>query len=1118
LSKRDFVHLFLDDIIFYQRPLKTQKSSIGNCPLEFRNYKKKDKNGKEVEVREYLKAIPKSNPYYQEFRVWQWLYNLKIYLKENEADVTNDFINSSNDIEKLFDFLMSKSTVDQQDILEYFIKPMLDKKYPDAKPKVFNDALKKEIAKYRWNYVYDQEKEASKSYPMNETGHEIRKRLEKVVNIPTDFLTREIQQELWHVIYSVTDRSEFEKALASLAGKYGLNQRSFVDNFKKFQPFPSDYGSFSEKAIKKLLPLLRTGKYWKWENIDSRTQTRIDRLLTGEWDKEIQNRVREKAIRFTNASDFQGLQLWLASYIVYDRHSEAGLAAKWNSVPDLENYLKGFRQHSLRNPIVEQIITETLRVVKDIWEQYGNGKANFFDEIHVELGREMKNTAKDRQRMAGQIAQNENSNIRIKALIAELKNDPDVENVRPFSPIQQEALKIYEDGVLNSAIEIPDDILKISKTAQPTKSELIRYKLWLEQKYRSPYTGQPIPLSKLFTTDYEIEHIIPQSRYFDDTFNNKVICESAVNKRKDNKLGLEFIKGHAGELLQDGNKQFRILTETEYKEFVNDHYAKSKAKRTILLLEEIPEKMIERQLNDTRYISKFVSQILSNIVRSERDDDGINSKNLIPGNGKITSILKQDWGLNDVWNELILHRFERMNELTKTTDFTTKNRQGHTIPDIPIELSKGFKKKRIDHRHHAMDALIIACATRDHVNLLNNQSAKSDLKRYDLQYKLRNTEKWKDANGKEHDRFTEFKKPWNNYTEEAKDQLDKIVVTFKQDLRVINKATNHYMKIEGGQKVKVAQNGMNWAIRKPMHKDTVSGKVELRHVKVPKGKILTATRKAIDTTFDLKTISSITDTGIQKILKNYLNAKGSAESAFSPEGLEELNKNIAYYNGGKPHQPINKVRIFELGSKFPVGQKGNRKSKYVEAAKGTNLFFVVYERTDTKGRMFDTIPLNEVIEHQKLMVSMSAEKSGGPVIPIKNVLEHNGKNVEVRYLFHLSPNDLVYVPTEEEEFSNINIDYKNLTDQQRKRIYNVNDFSSTCYFTPNSIAKAIAPKEVDLSYDKEKNEATGSFDTKTASLNGKQIKNVCIKLRIDRLGNILPPASHPYSDSKEIEI
>src|SRR5690606_24870313 len=116
--------------------------------------------------------------------------------------------------------------------------------------------------------------------------------------------------------------------------------------------------------------------------------------------------------------------------------------------------------------------------------------------------REIKNSADERKRMTLKVSENENTNQRIKALIAELKNDPTIENVRPFSPMQQEALKIFEEGILNSVkshihkngnnglTEEDEAMLKIGNMAQPSKSELQRYKLWLEQKYRSPYTGE----------------------------------------------------------------------------------------------------------------------------------------------------------------------------------------------------------------------------------------------------------------------------------------------------------------------------------------------------------------------------------------------------------------------------------------------------------------------------------------------------------------------------------------------------------------------------------------------------------------------------------------------------
>lgn len=1142
LSKRDFVHLFVEDIIFYQRPLRSQKSSIGNCTLEKHPIKDKDgkivrdDNGKPVLLP--LKVISKSHPLYQEFRVWQWLSNLKIYRKEDDADVTSEFLKSTEDIINLFEFLMAQKEVGHKDILKHLINPILKEKFPNAKPAAFNKEVEKDIAKYRWNYVFDDSKEKeedkSKKYPCNTTGYEIRRRFEKVANIPTDFLTSEIEQHLWHIIYSVTDKKEYETALRSFANKYKLDENSFVEEFKKFPPFPSEYGAYSEKAIKKLLPVMRLGKYWSWNAIDTKTQSRIEKIITGEYDESIKTRVREKAINLIDNNHFQGLPIWLASYVIYDRHSEADIAGKWNSVADLEQYLEDFKQHSLRNPIVEQVITETLRVVRDIWKQYGQGVKDFFSEIHVELGREMKNTAEDRKYMTEQVTNNEATNLRIKALLAELKENSDgklpVENVRPFSPMQQDALRIYEEYALqcneryvgkdvngNDNFEyspIDDEILKISKSSQPTKSELQRYKLWLEQRYRSPYTGEMIPLGKLFTADYEIEHVIPKSRYFDDSFSNKVICESVVNKNpyKDNQLGLEFIKNKGGSVvdeLSNKNKIVKIFTEDEYRNFVNEHYAKSKTKRQNLLLEEIPEKMIARQMNDTRYISKFISLLLSNIVRADKEDDGINSKNLIPGNGKITTVLKKDWGLDAVWNDLILPRFERLNKLTNTDAFTYWNEQHQKfLPVDSLDIdSKGVKrieKKRIDHRHHAMDALVIACMTRDHVNYLNNKNAHekgtNDEKgfRYDLKNKLCFKTKPDDKGNY----IWQFKKPWskienealikadNDFTIDAKNKLETVVVSFKKNLRVINKATNNYEKwiAKDGRKVKikVKQEGKNWAIRKSLHEKTISGKVNLPWVKVSKGNFLTATRKNLDTSFTLEKIRKITDTGIQKILEKHLKRKeNNPEVAFSPEGIEEMNGNLLELNDGKKHKPIYKVRLYEMGSsRFALGTKNNNPSKFVQGS--PNLYFAIYIGDNKK--IFETIPLNIVIEQLKQ--------------GLNSVPERNKEGLLLHDVF--SPLDLIYIPTEEEIEMPHLVDFRKLNKIQMKRLYNVNDFSGvTAYFSQNSFAKNIYPKEMDLNWNEKKKKLSGSFDNKTSSYDKKSIKDFCIKLKVDRLGNIL---------------
>jgi CRISPR-associated endonuclease Csn1 len=1119
LKQKDITHLLADDIIFYQRPLKSQKSLISNCEFEIRYFKSDG-----ITKTTPLKTIPKSHPLYQEFRLWQWIYNLKLINKDNDIDETSKYLKGIEDIIALYDFLNERKEVEQKGILKHF--KLSDKTH-------------------RWNFVED------KKYPCNETKTQFISRLANVCDDPAKFLTAEIEENLWHIIYSVNDKIEYEKALKTFAIKTDLDVDKFVDSFKKFAPFKSDYGAYSTKAIKKLLPLIRLGKYWHWEDIDPQTKKRIANILSGEFDESIRDRVRDKALNLTKEEYFQGLPLWLASYIVYDRHSESGNSEKWNTSNDLNQFIKDFKQHSLRNPIVEQVITETLRVVKDIWEQYGGGNKNFFTEIHVELGRDMKNTAEERSRITNQITENENTNLRIKALIAELLRDVNIENVRPYSPTQQEILKIYEDGVLNSNIDIPEDILKISKTAQPTSVELLRYKLWLEQKYRSPYTGKVIPLNKLFTPEYEIEHILPQSRYFDDSFSNKVICEAAVNKLKDNQIGLEFIKNHHGEIVDLGfGKQVKVFSEDEYEGFVKENYAKNRSKKNKLLLEEIPEKMIERQMNDSRYISKYISQLLSNIVRAELNDDGVNSINVLPGNGKITNTLKQDWGLNDVWNELILHRFERLNHLTGTTNYTSYNENHQkNLPTVPLEQSKGFQKKRIDHRHHAVDALIIACATRNHVNLLNNQHANSN-QRFDLNKTLRVMvpTSYMDQKTKlkvERDIPKGFLKPWPSFTIDAQNKLETLVVSFKQNLRVINKTTNKAEKWVDVNGIKVKElvpqiKGESWAVRKPMHKDTVSGIVQLQKQKnialglaiidptkitdkLLKSKIKlllkeglnqdaiikyfkalkniwndknitkvevhyfeenVASRVSLDISFGLKKIESITDTGIQKILSNYLDKyEGTLDEkgkeiapellAFTPEGIEELNNNIELFNDGKPHQPIFKVRTYEpKGNKFIVGQTGNKKDKYVEAAKGTNLFFAIYQDENGK-RYFETVALNIVIERQKQGLSSVPElnESGHPL------------------LYTLSPNDLVYIPSNEEAGLLTPIDFNHLNKEQVKRVYKIVSFTSNrLYGIPSSVSISIVNK---LEYSL-LNKIEFTYE-----------KNNCLKLNVNRIGEIL---------------
>lgn len=247
-------------------------------------------------------------------------------------------------------------------------------------------------------------------------------------------------------------------------------------------------------------------------------------------------------------------------------------------------------------------------------------------------------------------------------------------------------------------------------------------------------------------------------------------------------------------------------------------------------------------------------------------------------------------------------------------------------------------------------------------------------------------------------------------------------------------------------------------------------------------------------------IESITDESIQKILMAHLAANNNdSQVAFSAEGIDEMNRNIVCLNNGKFHKPIKRVRVYEQSEiKFSVGQNGSKAYKFVEADKGTNLFFVVCQKevydkesgVEKKVREFTTIPLRMVINCQK-NYGKNWQWQFETFLKKEKIIKQDS-----HLLFVLSPNDLVYVPTEKQIQNGIfTID--------REHIYIVNDFNdSTIYFRPVNFEKAIAEGEVDLRFDKDKMRNIGSYSHKTATFDGVLIKTICVPLVIDRLGNV----------------
>ena len=295
----------------------------------------------------------------------------------------------------------------------------------------------------------------------------------------------------------------------------------------------------------------------------------------------------------------------------------------------------------------------------------------------------------------------------------------------------------------------------------------------------------------------------------------------------------------------------------------------------------------------------------------------------------------------------------------------------------------------------------------------------------------------------------------------VREVLENVIVTFKQDLRVISRKGN------------------GWVIRRPLHKESVFGEVHLpwvpntRRLKNPK---YFAMRKPLNESFTQKTIESITDQGIQKILMRHLEACGNdPKIAFSPEGIETMNAHIRELNNGKPHQPIYSVRKYEKGEKFAVGQTGNKSKKFVEAAKGTNLFFAVFKQEKLikktgeiqRSRFCYTIPLNVMVECQKQYGTRLRDN-------IESYLKEKALVPnDLSLLFILSPNDLISLPSGD--------------------IFRVVSFTGNrLYAIPMTVARCIVDKK----------EFTQLNKTEFTD-DGQSIKEVCMPLKVDRLGNMI---------------
>jgi CRISPR-associated endonuclease Csn1 len=778
-----------DVIIFYQRRLKSQKGLVSICEFENRRIDLIIEGKKKIKI-VGNKVCPKSSPLFQEFKIWQILNNIQVI--DKTTNIKLDLDQEQKDI--LFKELNVKEKLSKSDVLKLlFHNPKnLDLNYKDIEGNRTAAAILKaieSIINLSGHGEYDFGKlNVEEIFNITNTVFSGLAWNAEILNFNSSLEGKEFEKQaaynLWHMLYSFEgDNSNTgnEKLIQKLNDNFGLEKEfaKILANIS-FQP---DYGSLSSKAIRKILPHLKEGNEFS-------------------------------------------VACALAGY----KHSKDSLKKEEKEKKNLESKLEILPKNSLRNPVVEKILNQMINVVNLTIEVFGKP-----DEIRIELARDLKKSAKEREELTNVITKNTLEHEKYRSIL------------------------LKEFGINH-----------------PSRNDIIRYKLYLELEHRgfhTLYSNIYIPQEKLFTKEFDIEHIIPQSRLFDDSFSNKTLESRSVNIEKSNDTANDYIFKKYGD---DGLKEFHLRIEDLFKAF---KISKTKYNKLKMKGSEIPDNFIARDLRDTQYIVKKAKSILEELV-----------KDVVSTSGMITDRLRQDWQLIDVMQEL---NWEKYNLLGLTE--IIENKDGHKIKRI-----KDWNKRN-DHRHHAMDALTIAFTKRGYIQYLNNLNAKSD--KGSSIYGIEQKELYSDEKNK-----LRFKPPipLENFRAEAKKHLESTLVSIKAKNKVTTININKTKKNGGLNKKK------QLTPRGQLHLETIYGSIMQYITKEEK----------VGANFNAEVIETVANKKYREVLiKRLSEFDNDPKKAFT--GKNSLEKNPLYIDSLQTFKVPLKVKTVTTETIYTIRKEVN---------------------------------------------------------------------------------------------------------------------------------------------------------------------------------------------------
>lgn len=728
----------------------------------------------------------------------------------------------------------------------------------------------------------------------------------------------DIVNDIWHALFFYTDDAKLVE--------FGKNRLQLTDEeAKKFCEIslPSDYASLSLKAICKILPYLRRGLIYSHAVFLGNL---CEVMPQYEWEiEEMRNAAIDNIIHEMNqidSKDARTFEVCIKEYLKEQYHVSDEKLKKLYHPSMMETYPRVQRTNNhgvyqLGSPRIDSVrnpmaMRSMFRLRKLVNRLLEEGKIDQDTEIHIEFAREL-NDANKRNAIALFAKENQN------------KNDE----------ARKKIINLFK--------------AETGKDIDPTDVDVLKYVLWEEQGHICLYTGKQIRISDFVGSNpkFDIEHTIPRSVGGDSTKMNLTLCDSRFNRDiKKTKLPTE-LSNHDEIMtrINEWKEKYESLEGQIRKQKKLSKGASSKEQKDSIIrkrhllelqrdywhgkylrftMESVPEGFSRRQGTDISVISKYARLYLKSLF-----------KHVYTVKGIATSDFRKIWGIQNAYS----------------------------------------KKERVNHVHHCIDAIVIACIGLDEYNKLG------------AYYHDEENHEWYGMSK------AYFKKPWSTFVEDIEKVQDEILV-YHYTPDNMPKQGRRRILIDGK---KVLSKGD--AARGSLHNDTYYGAIEndgvVRYVK----RINLTSMKESD-------VKNIVDDVVRGIIETAINEKGFKEAMSSTIWMNE-EKQI----------PIKKVRCYTPSVTKPLNIRQQRdvspkeyKQQY-HVTNDSNYLLALYIGKDKRGKEKREFELMNMLQTaQYFRTSNDKVAVGNNIVPIKSEhdypLAYSLKIGTMVLLYEKSPNEV----------------------------------------------------------------------------------------------------------------